>query len=114
MKIVCFIIFYRFLLIFFFHLDKPTKLIALEMEKDASGLSLDFDLIDGESNSRNSSRPVSLDLSTPSSGRKQKFQFLSPPFGDDDDDDDASVIAGLSPPNEYPGKINSVAFTSGN
>jgi hypothetical protein len=28
---------------------------------------------------------------------------MSPPFGDDDDDDDASVIAGLSPPNEYPG-----------
>lgn len=90
---------------FVFLVDTPTKLIALETEKDTSGLSLDINSNDGESNSRNSSRPVSLDLSTPSSGRKQKFQFMSPPFGDDDDDDDTSVIAGLSPPNEYPGKI---------
>jgi len=97
------------LLIFSLPSDNPNKQIALETEKDASGLSLDFNSIDGESNSRNSSRPVSLDLSTPSSGRKQKFQFMSPPFGDDDDDDDASVIAGLSPPNEYPGKIYSVS-----
>jgi len=84
-------------------LEKPTKLLALDLEKHDSGLNHDGNANEGESSSRNSSRPVSLDLSTPSSIRKQKFQFMSPPFSGDDDDDDASVIAGLSPPNEYPG-----------
>ncbi|CAB3364122.1 Hypothetical predicted protein [Cloeon dipterum] len=62
-----------------------------------------------ESQSRSSSRPVSLDLSTPSSARKQKFQFMSPPFSGEDDEDDSSVIAGLSPPNEYPGPSSLVS-----
>jgi hypothetical protein len=60
-------------------------------------------------------RPSSLDLSTPSSLRKQKFLFVSPPassttfseFGDEDDS--GSVIAGLSPPNEYPGPCSLVS-----
>jgi hypothetical protein len=59
-------------------------------------------------------RPSSLDLSTPSSLRKHKFLFTSPPestfseFGDEDDSG-SGVIAGLSPPNEYPGPSSLVS-----
>ncbi|KAF4519634.1 hypothetical protein B566_EDAN003802 [Ephemera danica] len=67
----------------------------------------------GESTPRE--RPSSLDLSTPSSLRKQKFLFTSPPesatfseFGDEDDSG-SGVIAGLSPPNEYPGPSSLVS-----
>lgn len=70
-----------------------------------------LDLTDGDTTPRE--RPSSLDLSTPSSLRKQKFLFTSPPastfseFGDEDDS--GSVIAGLSPPNEYPGPCSLVS-----
>ncbi|XP_059475990.1 uncharacterized protein LOC132197001 isoform X2 [Neocloeon triangulifer] len=91
------------------------KTAALDVT-DASGraalqLSLQAlaDAKNEENQSRSSSRPVSLDLSTPSSVRKQKFQFISPSFSGEEDEDDSSIIAGLSPPNEYPGPSSLVS-----